>query len=252
MTDVSAFHAQRDRAESFGAAAEQYDRYRPHYPDGLIDALAALRPASVLDVGCGTGRAARQLAARGLHVVGVEIDADMAAVARRGGIPVEVAAFEEWDDRGRAFDLIVSGQAWHWVDPEVGAPKLVRLLRPGGTVCLFWNYDNFGRQLEAAIEGVYERIAPELIEGRRAGLDATHEQTLRATGCFTSVEARDYPWVETLPIDDWIARASTYSKLLLLDASRLAEVQAGLREALRALGPALELNVGTHTLWARP
>jgi SAM-dependent methyltransferase len=115
-------HDQRDRAESFGAVAELYDRHRPSYPEELIAALAALRPASVLDVGCGTGKASRQLTASGLDVLGVEIDAGMAAVARRSGVEVEVASFELWDERGRTFDLIVSGQAWHWVDPAVGAP----------------------------------------------------------------------------------------------------------------------------------
>ena len=49
-------HHDRGRAESFGSSAERYDRYRPSYPDALIDDLARLRPATVLDVGCGTGK----------------------------------------------------------------------------------------------------------------------------------------------------------------------------------------------------
>ena len=253
MTDVPTYHDQRDRAESFGAVAELYDRYRPGYPEELIDALAALRPAKVLDVGCGTGKAARQLTARGLHVLGVEIDADMAAVARASGIEVEVAPFEQWDERGRTFDLVVSGQAWHWVDPAVGAPKLVRLLRDGGTACLFWNYDDFDERMEAVLDDVFGRLAPELQPDTRAGEDAIHERTLRETGAFASVEVRDYRWPETLPVDEWVARVSTYSKQLLLGPQRLAEVQAGLRDALRAeFGETLRLTQGTHSLWAQP
>ena len=71
----------------------------------------------MLDVGCGTGKVARGLLARGLDVLGVELDPRMAALARAHGVEVEVAAFEDWDDRGRTFDLITFGDAWHWIDP---------------------------------------------------------------------------------------------------------------------------------------
>jgi 2-polyprenyl-3-methyl-5-hydroxy-6-metoxy-1,4-benzoquinol methylase len=116
-------HLDRARAESFGSVAEQYDRYRPTYPDALIDDLAALQPAQVLDVGCGTGKAAVALARRGLSVLGVELDERMADVARGHGISVEVAAFETWDDAGRRFDLITCAGAWHWIDHGPGVSK---------------------------------------------------------------------------------------------------------------------------------
>jgi ubiquinone/menaquinone biosynthesis C-methylase UbiE len=61
-------HLDRARAESFGLMAEEYDRYRPTYPDALIDDLAALQPGQVLDVGRGTGKAAVALTGRGLSV----------------------------------------------------------------------------------------------------------------------------------------------------------------------------------------
>ncbi|HZC73811.1 MAG TPA: class I SAM-dependent methyltransferase [Jatrophihabitans sp.] len=246
---MSTFHAQRDRAESFGAVAELYDRFRPDYADQLIRALVALRPAHVLDIGCGTGKAARQLAARGLDVLGVEIDADMAEIARRHGVSVEVSPFETWDDRGRTFDLIVSGQAWHWVDPEVGAPKLVRLLRPGGVVCLLWNYEEPDEATQQVVDEVYRRLAPEVIEGEHG--DDVHGKALRRTGCFGSVRSERYERAEQLSIDAWIGRVSTYSRHLLL-GPRLAEVQDALRAALHDLGDTVHLAAGTYAVWARP
>lgn len=246
---VSAFHAQRDRAESFGAVAEAYDRYRPGYPDELIDALVGLRPAAVLDVGCGTGKAARQLAARGLAVLGVEIDAQMAAVARSHGIEVEVASFEAWDHRGRTFDLIVSGQAWHWVDPAVGAPKAVRMLRPGGTACFFWNDDGLADADQKAVNTVFRQLAPELLDDDRAGPDDSHAEQLRRTGCFGSVTTQRYEWRGTLPVGEWIGRMSTYSRSLLLGAQRLAQ----LGDALGAvLDDHVRLAGSTYVVWARP
>src|SRR5580693_3459991 len=107
-------HRARQVAESFGADAERYDRARPRYPDAMVEAIAAASPGpDVVDVGCGTGIAARQFQAAGCRVLGVEPDARMADVARRFGVETEVAKFEAWDSGGRAFDAVIAGQAWH-------------------------------------------------------------------------------------------------------------------------------------------
>ncbi|MCU1659751.1 MAG: hypothetical protein JWO57_4407, partial [Pseudonocardiales bacterium] len=126
-------HTERHRAESFGEVASQYDRFRPSYPSALIDDLVALGPDDVLDIGCGTGKAGRLLVERDLPVLGVEIDPQMADVARSHGLAVEVASFEQWNARERQFDLAVCGQAWHWIDPAIGVPKVAAVLRPAGT-----------------------------------------------------------------------------------------------------------------------
>ena len=62
-------------AESFGADAERYDRTRPRYPGALVERIIAGSPGlDVLDVGTGTGIAARQFQAAGCKVLGVEPD----------------------------------------------------------------------------------------------------------------------------------------------------------------------------------
>jgi SAM-dependent methyltransferase len=65
-------------------------------------------PQSVLDAGCGTGRVAIELAARGVQAVGVDVDATMIAAARgkAPGLRFEVADLASLD-LGRAFDLVV-------------------------------------------------------------------------------------------------------------------------------------------------
>lgn len=244
-------HLNRARAESFGSIAETYDRYRPGYPAALIDDLVALRPASVLDIGCGTGKAARLLTARGLRVLGVEIDPQMAAVARTHGIEVELAGFETWDDAGRRFDLIVSAQAWHWVDPRIGAPKAARLLGPGGTVVLFWNYDEIDEAARAVVDPVYRDLAPDL-PAVKPGKPANRLEDLRATHAFSSVETRTYEWERTLTVADWVGVVGTHSDHLILGPERLATVKDALRSALEQAGDSVRLRGGTYTIWARP
>jgi len=91
-------HQRRQVAESFGEDPGRYDRTRPPYPGALVKRIVAASPGpDVLDVGCGTGIAARQFQAAGCHVLGVEADARMAAFARRIGTEVEVATFEAWE-----------------------------------------------------------------------------------------------------------------------------------------------------------
>lgn len=243
-------HLNRARAESFGAVAAEYDRFRPGYPDQLIDDLVALRPAAVLDIGCGTGKAARLLAARGVAVLGVEIDPAMAAVARSRGLDVEVASFEGWDDAGRRFDLIISAQAWHWVDPAVAAPKAAGLLHPGGTVALFWNYDEPEPGTARRIEDVYRALAPELISEHH-NQPTRHLDALRATGAFSCVETHKYEWQTTMPADDWVGMVGTQSAHLQLGAQRLAAVKQALLRTLHEGGGTVPLTGGTYTIWAR-
>ena len=128
---MEAMHPDRGRAESFGSSAQAYDRFRSGYPDALIDDLLAARPSRTLDVGCGTGKVAAAVAARGFRVVGVEPDQRMAAVARAHGVEVDVVSFESWDSRGEMFDLVTCGHAWQWIDPLIGGPKAASLLRRG-------------------------------------------------------------------------------------------------------------------------
>ena len=69
--------------------ADRYDRTRPRYPDAMVDRIVAAGPGhDVLDVGTGTGIAARQFQAAGCTVLGVEPDARMAGMARRFGLEV--------------------------------------------------------------------------------------------------------------------------------------------------------------------
>src|SRR6201989_1168008 len=91
-------------------------------PTSPTSSTSAAGPAS------GPGRF-RRPGGRGL---GVDPDARMADLARRHGLEVEVSTFEAWHNAGRSFDSVVSGQAWHWVDPVAGTATAARAARPRG------------------------------------------------------------------------------------------------------------------------
>jgi SAM-dependent methyltransferase len=130
----------------FNDVPELYDRVRPSYPDELYADLVSVTglAESVLEVGCGTGQATRSLAALGGSVIAVEPGADLSVLARQrlagfDNVDVETSTFEQWDDRGRRFDVLVAASSWHWVDPSIGWRKARDVLRPGGWLALLGN-----------------------------------------------------------------------------------------------------------------
>ena len=244
----------------FGALAEQYDRARPTYPPELVADLLRDSPAEVLDVGCGTGKAARLFAGDGRRVLGVEPDARMAAVARGRGIEVEVAPFETWDDAGRQFELLISGQAWHWVDPTLGAEKAARVLKPGGLFAAFWNAEEHTAEMLAVWADVYGAHAPELLTtsfalGVRETIDAEHdlEGASLAAGPFTDVVAgqrKKYHWTVEYTPRQWVDHVATASDHVTLDPAVRAPLLTALEQALGKLGPHFTVPYTTDLLSA--
>jgi len=73
------------RSRSGDAYDETYERRAAAGENvhGEADFVERFAPKSVLDAGCGTGRVGRELARRGIDVVGVDIDPHMLATAQR-------------------------------------------------------------------------------------------------------------------------------------------------------------------------
>ena len=146
QAEFAAEHARRwqdaDAARSYAS--------RPPYPDETFDILVALiadEPRHVLDVGCGTGKIARKLAARVARVDAVDLAAEMveAGRARPGGD----AANLRWSV-GRAEDtpfeppyaLVVGGESLHWMDFEVVLPRFARALTANGVLAAVYPDDS--------------------------------------------------------------------------------------------------------------
>ena len=131
----------REQATSFGAAAGAYERGRPPYPAEAIDWLLPPGAARVLDVGAGTGKLTRELAARGLDVVAVEPLPGMREQLARAvpGVPVHPGTAEDIPLPDGSVDAVLAAQAWHWVDQARAVPEVARVLVPGGQLGLVWN-----------------------------------------------------------------------------------------------------------------
>ncbi|MFC4911736.1 class I SAM-dependent methyltransferase [Actinomadura gamaensis] len=252
-------HQAREMAESFGSAAERYDRARPGYPDALIRRIAAAAPGrDVLDVGCGTGIASRQFQAAGCTVLGVDVDARMAAVARSRGLDVEVARFEEWDPAGRTFDAVVSATTWHWLEPDAAAARAASVLRPDGVLAAFWHVFEPQPEAAEAFAAVYARVVPELgalarPQAAASGYSAIEEKAsggIRATSAFTAPESWTYEWTRDYTRDEWLDHVPTTGAAPHIPEPKMTELLAGLGDAVDALGGSFTMNFTTRALVA--
>ena len=134
--------ASPDRPElSFDLVADEYERTRPTYPPELLDRLPLGRDVSVLDLGAGTGKLTRVLAARYAHVTAVEPLANMRAVLER--VVPDVTALPGSAERipldDRSVDGVFAAQAFHWFEKDVALPEIARVLRPRGVLAVIWN-----------------------------------------------------------------------------------------------------------------
>ncbi|SCG52861.1 class I SAM-dependent methyltransferase [Micromonospora inositola] len=131
------------QALSFGAAAADYDRFRPRYPqEALRWALDGLdAPARVVDLGAGTGILTRGLVALGHQVTPVEPDPGMRTQlgAATPGVTALAGSAESVPRPDGTADAVLVGQAYHWFDKERAHVEIARVLRPGGTFAPIWN-----------------------------------------------------------------------------------------------------------------
>ncbi|ROO84939.1 methyltransferase family protein [Actinocorallia herbida] len=244
-------HEARRIAESFGSDAARYDRARPPYPEALMRRIAETAPGpDVLDVGCGTGIAARQLQVAGCRVLGVEPDARMADFARDRGTAVEAATFEDWAPAGRTFDAVVAATAWHWVDPVAGSAKAARILRPGGLFAAFWHVFRLPPDLADSFVGAYRRAVPDSpIDPRAATSTADAYETIFAkvadglgtAGGFGAPQKWPFAWERAYTRAEWLDQLSTTGALTALRPDQRAEV-------LRAVGAAIDADGGSFVM----
>ena len=126
---------------AFADVAGAYERGRPGYPDEAVTWLVGDEPRDVVDLGAGTGKFTRALAAHGHRVVAIEPLEEMRAELAEAmpGVRALPGSAESMPLADASADVVCSAQAFHWFDHDAALPEIARILRPGGRLALVWN-----------------------------------------------------------------------------------------------------------------
>src|SRR6266849_5725481 len=137
-----------DSLPRFTRRVENYVKYRPGYPQAIIDLLQKecqlTTNAVIADVGSGTGKLTELFLKNGYRVLGIEPDTDMRAAAEQLlqkyprftsiAAPAEATTLAD-----QSVDVVTAGQAFHWFDRELARREFARILVPNGWVVLVSN-----------------------------------------------------------------------------------------------------------------
>ena len=145
-----------------------------HYHNFLLKHVPATCE-NALEIGCGTGAFARQLAKRCRHVTGIDLSAEMIRVARSRSSRFENLEFVladamSWSFPQSHFDFICSIATLHHLEQRELLPKIKDALKPGGVFVLL--------DLVAS-SGMTERMLDVIGLGVSSGLRLIHNGRLQ-------------------------------------------------------------------------
>lgn len=133
----------------FTGLADNYSKFRPGYAGTVLDAVLdyCAMPYSDIhfaDVGAGTGIWTRLVTEKGVAKAwAVEPNSDMRSQGQRDseGCPISWQNGTGTDTGlpSESVDLLTMASSFHWVDYNQGIDEFMRVLKPGGTLCVLWN-----------------------------------------------------------------------------------------------------------------
>ena len=241
MTDPS-------RAHSFDEVATTYATVRPSYPGAVFDEIARVvaPPARIVEIGPGPGLATLPLAERGYSILGVELGANLARVARDRlaeypSVEIVRADFHDWlPSPPGSFDLVLAASAFHWIDPVIGYAKASIALRAGGWLALVANHPRPGRigsrarAFWEATDQLYRRDAPALVARRGIPPQRLPDRRpeMRRSGLFRAPERHTWRWRRSFDRDQYIGLLDTYSDHRTLPRRQRTRLYAAISELI--------------------
>jgi SAM-dependent methyltransferase len=248
-----------ERAMSFGSAAAAYERFRPGYPDDLVDLVLeyAGRPVrSALEIGAGTGKATRAFAGRGIAVTAVEPDRAMLEELRRHVPPSVTPVLARFEDYSPAqhYDLVYAAAALHWTSPQGRWLRVAAALGPSGV------FTSLGGPISLADADLDATVvaarAQWLTDDGVPSPDGTPASDplqwpgteLTADPAFTDIRQETLPRRLVLSADDYVGYLSTVSAYLQLSEGVRSDV---LRGVFAVLPPYVECDADVIVHLAR-
>jgi SAM-dependent methyltransferase len=213
-------------AHGFHAAAEDYERSRPDYPEDagrwLAERLDLREGRTVVDIAAGTGKLTRVIFATGANVVAIEPVAGMRSrlAATLPGVELLNGVAEKLPLADASVDAATAGQAFHWFDGDRALTELHRVVRERGRLAVVYNSRPLEHPLHAALEAIVGPLRGDTPAHRRG-------QWLEAfarTRLWAAVAQLELPHVQLLDREGVVARVASTSFIAALPGAHRADV----------------------------
>jgi SAM-dependent methyltransferase len=242
-------------SSKFDTLASAYAKARPTYPGELFDALQelsgrALSGSRVADVGAGTGISSRQLQGRGAAVTAIELSEPMLRqlVSESPGVGAVLGSANALPLRDTSVDFVTFAQAWHWVDPELAVPEVLRVLKPGGALACFWNHP----VADAPWRTGYNDRIRELLDGdpEYANASAVFDFVPHIDLGSRDLEVLTFQteWTRPIPIEQRLTNVTSRSYMSVVPPARMEAFLEQERAILEGLFPD-GMVVEEYTTW---
>ena len=160
------------RKNWYSQVAEAYNKFRPHYPQEIINGAVEIAQldsnSQMLELGCGPGNATVSFAQLGFSMICLEPSLAAWNLARKNcatypQVEIQQTTFEEWELEPGKFDAVLAATSFHWINPEFGNSKIAQALRNDGNLILLWNMTPQPEyKIYQSFREVYQKYAPVL------------------------------------------------------------------------------------------
>jgi len=218
---------------SFDLTASDYSKYRPGYPEEMFKDIIKITGISsesnILDIGSGTGQAAIPLLEKGYSVTCLEPGKNLISLLKKNTEQFEKfncvnSTFEEWRCV-KQLDLIIAGTSFHWLDLKLSLPKIEKILKPSGNLCLFWNmHPRPFTGFFVDVQEIYKNIFP-VTDKKSNWKDLSSKkddviQIIKNNNLFDMEFQESYKWSVTLKSDEYLRLLNTFSDNIILTAKK--------------------------------
>jgi trans-aconitate methyltransferase len=237
----------------FGEVADVYDEIRPGYPTRIAETILAYHgsvPASVVELGAGTGKGTEVLVELGAPLSCVEPDPRMSAILRQKFPHVDVyqETFEQWAPPPGGVPLIACAMAWHWLDEASRNQRVHDCLAPGGTLAVFGHKYAYVDGAQArAMDVAFRSVDPSVSDRAEGWLRADIE----GSGVFTDIRDEVVSRSVEMSTAQYLQLVQTFSPFRKADPKSQADLLAVLTTTVDGFGGSVVLDLKTSVVLAR-
>jgi hypothetical protein len=163
-------------------------------------------------------------------------------------------AFEAWQDTPASYDLFLSAQAFHWIDPAYGLARAAELLKTGGTIALVWTADRSqGSAFWQATAPIYDTYNPQTSSGNlplETKVDL-YRQALRTSRQFTGMREVHKAWTKQYTGAEYLKLLQTFSDHRAMPEPNKSRFFEAISQVIAQMGGEVIRNYETLALLAK-